>query len=292
MLGDLDAGYAARLEGARVAERVGSASQIRWFQGVLADHPTDAASGTRRCGRATNSCVPSTRARRTTSFSGLRHPRRDARRPRRLGRSDQRRRKRACRRPLHRATGCAVLRPVGLRTHLLPRVRPRPSVITRARVPRGREPRRRDEFAAVNLPTFASAARLLDLATSCDVLADQPRRPPGPRRHEPTRSTTSSPPPRSCIEPARGRRKPKPGSERPSSSWYWAVVPRPTRSCSRRSTSIARSEPRATSATARPCLPLPPSLVGAPAKRRCTSCFPARTQRGPSQHSSPRPRCC
>jgi class 3 adenylate cyclase len=38
VLGDLDAAYAARLEGARVAERIGSASQIRWFQGVLTDH--------------------------------------------------------------------------------------------------------------------------------------------------------------------------------------------------------------------------------------------------------------
>jgi hypothetical protein len=38
VLGELDAGYAARLEGVRVAERVGSASQIRWFQGVLPDH--------------------------------------------------------------------------------------------------------------------------------------------------------------------------------------------------------------------------------------------------------------
>ena len=37
MLGDLDAAYAARVEGARVAERVGSASQIRWFQGALTD---------------------------------------------------------------------------------------------------------------------------------------------------------------------------------------------------------------------------------------------------------------
>ena len=36
-LGDLDAAYAARAEGARVAERVGSASQIRWFQGTLTD---------------------------------------------------------------------------------------------------------------------------------------------------------------------------------------------------------------------------------------------------------------
>jgi predicted ATPase/class 3 adenylate cyclase len=37
-LGDLDAAYAARLEGARIAERTGSATQIRWFQGVLTDH--------------------------------------------------------------------------------------------------------------------------------------------------------------------------------------------------------------------------------------------------------------
>jgi tetratricopeptide (TPR) repeat protein len=36
-LGDLDAAYAARAEGARVAERVGSALQIRWFQGALTD---------------------------------------------------------------------------------------------------------------------------------------------------------------------------------------------------------------------------------------------------------------
>lgn len=38
VLGDLEPAYAARLEGVRVAERAGSASQIRWFQGVLPDH--------------------------------------------------------------------------------------------------------------------------------------------------------------------------------------------------------------------------------------------------------------
>jgi AAA ATPase domain len=38
VLGDLNAAYAARLEGARAAERFGSASQSRWFQGVLTDH--------------------------------------------------------------------------------------------------------------------------------------------------------------------------------------------------------------------------------------------------------------
>jgi class 3 adenylate cyclase len=36
-LGDLDSAYAARADGARVAERAGSASQIRWFQGALTD---------------------------------------------------------------------------------------------------------------------------------------------------------------------------------------------------------------------------------------------------------------
>jgi hypothetical protein len=38
VLGDLNAAYAARLEGARAAERFGSALQNRWFQGVLTDH--------------------------------------------------------------------------------------------------------------------------------------------------------------------------------------------------------------------------------------------------------------
>ena len=38
ILGDLDAGYAARLEGAQVAAMLGSESQGRWFQGVLVDH--------------------------------------------------------------------------------------------------------------------------------------------------------------------------------------------------------------------------------------------------------------
>jgi tetratricopeptide (TPR) repeat protein len=36
ILGDLDAGYAARLEGARIAQRLGSATAIRFFQGILA----------------------------------------------------------------------------------------------------------------------------------------------------------------------------------------------------------------------------------------------------------------
>ena len=37
-VGDLDAGFAARLEGERVAERIGSAGWLRWFKGVLVDH--------------------------------------------------------------------------------------------------------------------------------------------------------------------------------------------------------------------------------------------------------------
>jgi DNA-binding SARP family transcriptional activator len=37
-LGDLQAAYAARLEGASIAERLGSAAMIRWFQGVFTDH--------------------------------------------------------------------------------------------------------------------------------------------------------------------------------------------------------------------------------------------------------------
>jgi len=38
VLGDLDAGYAARLDGARLAKQIGSPTDSRWFQGVLADH--------------------------------------------------------------------------------------------------------------------------------------------------------------------------------------------------------------------------------------------------------------
>ncbi len=38
MLGELDAGYDARLAGARVAGKFGSARELRWFDGVLSDH--------------------------------------------------------------------------------------------------------------------------------------------------------------------------------------------------------------------------------------------------------------
>ena len=38
VLGDLNAGYAARLQGARLADQIGSPADLRWFQGVLADH--------------------------------------------------------------------------------------------------------------------------------------------------------------------------------------------------------------------------------------------------------------
>jgi class 3 adenylate cyclase len=38
MLGDLEAGYVARLEGARLAERIGFPAWTRWFKGVLVDH--------------------------------------------------------------------------------------------------------------------------------------------------------------------------------------------------------------------------------------------------------------
>jgi class 3 adenylate cyclase len=37
-LGDMNAAYEARLEGSRVAERLGAPSTIRWFEPVLADH--------------------------------------------------------------------------------------------------------------------------------------------------------------------------------------------------------------------------------------------------------------
>jgi class 3 adenylate cyclase len=38
ILGDLDAGYEARREGGRLAEQIGSANLVRWFDGVLIDH--------------------------------------------------------------------------------------------------------------------------------------------------------------------------------------------------------------------------------------------------------------
>jgi tetratricopeptide (TPR) repeat protein len=38
MLGNLEAGYVARLEGARLAERIGFPAWTRWFKGVLVDH--------------------------------------------------------------------------------------------------------------------------------------------------------------------------------------------------------------------------------------------------------------
>ncbi len=39
ILGDLDRGYELRAEGARLAERTGSARQTRWFLGVLSEYP-------------------------------------------------------------------------------------------------------------------------------------------------------------------------------------------------------------------------------------------------------------
>jgi tetratricopeptide (TPR) repeat protein len=38
MLGDLERGYAARLEGARAAHRLGAESLVRWYDGVLTEH--------------------------------------------------------------------------------------------------------------------------------------------------------------------------------------------------------------------------------------------------------------
>jgi class 3 adenylate cyclase len=38
-LGDLSRGYALRLEGAKVAERIGSTAEIQWFLGVLSEYP-------------------------------------------------------------------------------------------------------------------------------------------------------------------------------------------------------------------------------------------------------------
>ncbi len=38
VLGELDSAYDARLAGARIAEQIGSASEIRWFEGTLSDN--------------------------------------------------------------------------------------------------------------------------------------------------------------------------------------------------------------------------------------------------------------
>ena len=39
ILGELTRGYELRLEGAKVAEQIGSAAEIRWFLGVLSEYP-------------------------------------------------------------------------------------------------------------------------------------------------------------------------------------------------------------------------------------------------------------
>ena len=141
-------------------------------------------------------------------------------------------------------------------------------------------------FAVINLPTFASAARLLDLANELiDVLADHPQTPwtAAVRAYaqgdfiaaaEILHQTGSKPEEaESRLRAAEqlmslGRRADADAQLQPALDFYRSV------------------KPRATSATARPCLQPPPSLVGAPAARRSASCLPARTPARPGVDSS------
>ena len=120
MLGDMDAAYAARVEAARVAERVGSASQIRWFQGALTDalyrrgEWDDALRKGDDFLLAVDEGSPHVL---TWQVSAIRAEIRFAHDD--PAWSDQRRGHRTCRRPLHRATGlCSAtsFRPVHIST--------------------------------------------------------------------------------------------------------------------------------------------------------------------------------
>ena len=178
-LGDLDSAYAARVEGARVAELVGSASQIRWFHGALTDAlyrrgEWDAAL---RKGNDFVLAVDQGSSHVLTwqvcvIRAEIRFARgdpagaiSDAERALSAGRSDG---------------GLDVLRfTLSACAHMfsLASERDRASPLAHEfiqSVSRGVEL----EWAAINLPTFASAARLLDLNNELiDALADHPQTP-------------------------------------------------------------------------------------------------------------------
>ena len=175
-LGDLDAAYAARVEGARVAERVGSASQIRWFQGALTDalyrrgEWDDALRQGRRllaCRRQGSSHVL------TWQVSAIRAEIRFAHDDPAGAISDAERALAAGRSTGQPDVVCYILSACA---HIfsLASERDRASPLAREflqAVSRGVEM----GFAVINLPTFASAARLLGLDERADRCA---RRPP------------------------------------------------------------------------------------------------------------------
>ena len=211
-VGDLDAGFAARLEGERVAERIGSPGWLRWFKGVLVDHRyrlgewdealraadefiAEIEAGSPHYGSFQVYAVRAEmRSARGDSAGAIR----DAERALAAGR--------ALDDPqalLFVLAGCAHLfvlesvndRAVALARELLDALEPRRPVAVRRHQP----PRVR-----VRLSSRSSRPR------SSLVRSPASSRPRGWTQCAPMLRAISRPPPRSCTERARGRRKLKP----------------------------------------------------------------------------------
>ena len=178
-LGDLDAAYAARVEAARVAERVGSSSQIRWFQGALTDalYRRGAWDEALRKGDDFLVAVDEGSSHYLTwQAAAIRAEIRFARDDTAGAISDAERALAAGYATRHPDALCYIL---SASAHIFSlagecdRASPLAREFLQA-VSRGDE----IGFAVLNLPMFASAARLLDLADELiDVLADHPQTP-------------------------------------------------------------------------------------------------------------------
>ncbi len=257
---DVAAGAGARLEGARVAERIGSPGWIRWFESVLIDHRYRRGEWNEAL-READEFIAEIEAGSPHYNSFQLYA---VRAEMRLARGDPAGAIRDAESAL--ATGRAVEDPQAVFfvlpacAHVFSLASERGRAVPLARefleaLSRGVGM----QFAVINLPTFASAALQLDLARELlGALADHPQTP----WTETVRAYAQgdfAPPPRSCTESAQSRRRRKPDSERRSSSWPRAAARRRTSSCSRLSSSTARWAPRTTCASARLCSPLPPS---------------------------------
>ena len=178
-LGDLDAAYADRVEGARVAERVGSASEIRWFQGALTDalYRRGEWDDALRKGNDFLLAVDQGSSHVLTwQVSAIRAEIRFAHDDSAGAISDAESALAAGRSTGHRDVLCFILSACA-HIFALASERDRASPLAREflqAVSRGAA----IGFAVINLPTFASAARLLGLGNELiDVLADHPQTP-------------------------------------------------------------------------------------------------------------------
>ena len=271
VLGDLELAYRARLEGAASAERLGSESLMRWFQGVLTDHHYRRGEWEAAL-RMADDLLAWVEAGSTTRVTWQVFT---VRSEIRLARGD------ADGAIADADAAVASGRAIGEVQAVCYVLAAGAHVLSIAAGPERAVPLAREllellrrgvdmQFGAINLPMFASAAVRLGLG---DELVDALGGHPATRWTEVVRAYVSRDDRRrrrrSCSGSARSRRRRKPVSEPQSSSSPRAAGRKRPDSCSRRSSSTARWTPPGTSASARLCARLPPSLRALAPARCC-----------------------